>query len=206
MTCKKPTDNEIANEYKMFTPEECLQKIVDQHKEINRLQVRVEKCEKVATLNGTKFDGMFASVTHLEAIPEFDMQSDSSTDKTIATLQAENDLLQETNKQLKSSIDFVKVNDIATLQAENERLKNILICFMEALGKVRNVDDIDSISLIPLMSELNKGIRAEIKAEAYKELLNFLEARLVCKSKISSIGYESAIIDIKNHLKELEGD
>ena len=42
---------------------------------------------------------------------------------------------------------------------------------MDALGKVRKVDDIDEISLIPLMSELNKQYRAELKAEAYKECL-----------------------------------
>ena len=39
--------------------------------------------------------------------------------------------------------------------------------------------------------------------DTLKELLNFLEARLVCKSKITSIGYESAIIDVKNFIKEL---
>ena len=65
-------------------------------------------------------------------------------------------------------------------QAEIERLKNILICFMGALGKVRNIDDIESISQIPLMTELNKGIRAEIKAEAYKECIkkvkNYIKA------------------------------
>lgn len=39
--------------------------------------------------------------------------------------------------------------------------------------------------------------------DTLKELLNFLESRLVCKSKISNIGYESAIIDVKNFIKEL---
>ena len=64
---------------------------------------------------------------------------------------------------------------INRLQAENERLQNILICFMDALGKVRKVDDIDEISLIPLMSELNKQYRAELKAEAYKEFAERLK-------------------------------
>ena len=41
----------------------------------------------------------------------------------INRLQAENNLLRETNKQLNNSIDFVKVKDIAELKAENERLK-----------------------------------------------------------------------------------
>lgn len=67
---------------------------------------------------------------------------------------------------------FNSVLDLITRQqAEIERLQNILICFMDALGKVRKVDDIDGISLIPLMSELNKQYRAELKAEAYKECL-----------------------------------
>ena len=44
------------------------------------------------------------------------------------------------------------------------------------------------------------------KSEAIKELLNVLELRVVCKQKTTAMGYESAIIDIKNLLKEMVGD
>lgn len=74
------------------------------------------------------------------------------------------------NQSLRSAANSLKMH-YEESQAEIERLQNILICFMDALGKVRKVDDIDEISLIPLMSELNKQYRAELKAEAYKECL-----------------------------------
>ena len=89
-------------------------------------------------------------------------------------------------------------------KAEVERLKDILICFMGALSKVRNIDDIESISVIPLMTELNKGIRAEIKAEAYKEFANELKCRT------HEISYNTMQVvnkdDIDNLLKELVGE
>ena len=47
---------------------------------------------------------------------------------------------------------------------------------------------------------------ARDKAEAYKELLNLLEGRLVGKTKITAFGYEIAIIEIKNLLKEMVGE
>ena len=89
------------------------------------------------------------------------------------------------------------------LKAEVERLKDILICFMGALSKVRNIDDIESISVIPLMTELNKGIRAEIKAEAYKECLEKVEQRDVSESDFY-IMVKKAEFD--NLLNELVGD
>lgn len=89
------------------------------------------------------------------------------------------------------------------LKAENERLKNILICFMGALGKVRNIDDIESISQIPIMTELNKGIRAEIKAEAYKECLEKIEQRDVSESDFYIMVKKT---EFDNLLKEKVGD
>ena len=86
----------------------------------------------------------------------------------ITRLQAEN----EKNENIIRLAD----KTIETANAEIERLQNILICFMDALGKVRKVDDIDEISLIPLMSELNKQYRSELKAEAYKEFAERLKA------------------------------
>ena len=92
--------------------------------------------------------------------------------------------LQEENERLQKS--YLRNQEIFAeqslenerLKAEIERLQNILICFMDALGKVRKVDDIDEISLIPLMSELNKQYRAELKAEAYKEFAERLHEEL----------------------------
>ena len=90
-------------------------------------------------------------------------------------------------------------------QAENERLKNILICFMGALGKVRNIDDIESISVIPLMTELNKGIRAEIKTDAYKECIEKVRKLAVGMQPCSD---ELRVFDndLDNLLKELMGE
>ena len=88
----------------------------------------------------------------------------------ITQQQAENENLKVENQSLRSAANSLKMH-YEEAQAEIERLQNILICFMDALGKVRKVDDIDEISLIPLMSELNKQYRAELKAEAYKECL-----------------------------------
>ena len=94
---------------------------------------------------------------------------------------------------------------INRLQEENERLKNILICFMGALGKVRNIDDIESISQIPIMTELNKGIRAEIKAEAYKECIEKVKEEI---NKHSYGVLHKTVINYKldNLLKEMVGD
>ena len=88
-------------------------------------------------------------------------------------------------------------------QAEIERLKNILICFMGALGKVRNIDDIESISQIPLMTELNKGIRAEIKAEAYKECIDKIQNQIKNNNAISAEWLRKYL---DNLLKELSGE
>lgn len=95
-------------------------------------------------------------------------------------------------------------------KAEIERLQNILLCFMGALGKVRNVDDIDSISMIPIMTELNKGIRAEIKAEAVKEFAERLNKPILSQLGISTLekneAYYFCLDLINNLLKEMEGE
>ncbi|MBO5019834.1 MAG: hypothetical protein J6D52_04135 [Clostridia bacterium] len=53
---------------------------------------------------------------------------------------------------------------INSLKEENERVKNMLLRFVDAIGKLKNIDDIVNVSLIPLMTEENQKIRAEIKA------------------------------------------
>lgn len=100
---------------------------------------------------------------------------------------------------------------VNSLKEENERVKNNLICFMDALGKVRNIDDIESISLIPLMTELNKGIRAEIKAEAYKECIEKVKEKSTkineCHNHVVvRTDYQISGEALDNLLKELVGD
>ena len=87
------------------------------------------------------------------------------------------DLINHLQAENEKNENIIRLADktIETANAEIERLQNILMCFMDALGKVRKVDDIDEISLIPLMSELNKQYRAELKAEAYKEFADRLK-------------------------------
>ena len=79
--------------------------------------------------------------------------------------------------------------EINRLQAENERLKELLDSSQERYFGISN-----------LAHEYRNKVKTA-KAEAYKEVLNFLESRFVCKGKLTAIGYESAIIDIKNFLK-----
>lgn len=83
---------------------------------------------------------------------------------------------------------------IATLQAENERLKAEL-----EKSKVAN-------SLFSMYVQTRDEVITEAKAEAYKEIIGFLENRLAYKRLITQPGYECAIIEIKNRLKELLGE
>lgn len=96
---------------------------------------------------------------------------------------------------------------ITRQQSEIERLQNILMCFIGALGKVRKIDDIDEISLIPLMSELNKQYRAELKAEAYKEFAERLKrnTRKMSSSDFGGEFWDKAVLvsDIDNLVKEM---
>ena len=100
----------------------------------------------------------------------------------INRLQAKNSNLTSDLTSLQNDLTSLQ-NDLTSLKAENERLKKSNEMFTD-IGKMYS----------------------EIKAEAYKDILNFLECRFVCKGKLTAFGYESAIIDIKNHLKELVGE
>lgn len=64
---------------------------------------------------------------------------------------------------------------VNSLKEENERVKTLLMRFVDAVGKLTNIDDVVNMSLIPLMTEQNKKFRAEIKAEAYKEFVEEIE-------------------------------
>ena len=66
---------------------------------------------------------------------------------------------------------------IKSLEDENDGLRSLLIRFMDAVGKLTNIDDVVNMSLIPIMTEKTKRFKAEFKAEAYKEFANELKCR-----------------------------
>jgi hypothetical protein len=92
---------------------------------------------------------------------------------------------------------------VNSLKEENDRVKNMLLRFVDAIGKLKNIDDVVNISLMPLMTEENQKIRAEIKAEAYKEFAERLEAKADDK-----LPYDNSVdvVDIDNLLKEMVGE
>ena len=95
---------------------------------------------------------------------------------------------------------------INSLKEENERVKNLLLRFVDALGKLKNLDDVVNMSLIPIMTEENKKIREEIKAEAYKEFAERVKEKLVYESffETNVVFLDASKID--NLLKEMEGE
>lgn len=75
-------------------------------------------------------------------------------------------MAKECDKDIDSSYKYA-LDLINRLQAENERLKNsniALVNYLDVLG----IDKTDT-SFVQNATELNAQIRAEIKAEAYKE-------------------------------------
>lgn len=94
----------------------------------------------------------------------------SATDKVITEAKAE--ARKEMQGMTKKELKYVN-----SLKEENERIKNMLIRFVDALGKLHTLDDAVNISLIPLMTEENKRIREEIKAEARKEFAERLKEK-----------------------------
>ena len=84
----------------------------------------------------------------------------------------------------------------------------MLLRFVDVIGKLKNIDDIVNISLIPLMTEENQKIRAEIKSEAYKEFAERLKEFMHNKFKdLDEYEFEYVTArDIDNLLKELIGE
>ena len=97
---------------------------------------------------------------------------------------------------------------INSLREENERVKNLLLRFVDALGKLKNLDDVVNMSLIPLMTEENQKFRAEIKAEAYKEFAELIkkdfENPYIQKSGLDFVDFLRGVVD--NRLKRMVGD
>ena len=75
---------------------------------------------------------------------------------------------------------------VENLQAENERLNK----------------EVDRLSQCVLYHD---GQIVDAKTETYNEIIVFLENRLAHKMLVTQTGYECAIIEIKNRLKELVG-
>ena len=198
MTDKKLTDSEIikALEYWKKFDNEIDQMLSGRFKD-NKILIEQKEIVKI-TLN------LFDLINRQKAIIEKSEKVEHFADKTIETANAEIENLKVENQSLRSAANSLKMH-YEEAQAENERLKNILICFMGALGKVRNIDDIESISQIPIMTELNKGIRAEIKAEAYKECIEKVRKLAVGMHPCSD---ELRVFDndLDNLLKELMGE
>ncbi len=97
----------------------------------------------------------------------------------------------------KLELEKLTIDLINRLQAENEELQlKIASCNTENM-RLKEIND--------SFTAIGK-LYSEIKAEAYKELINILESRLIYKLNITAIGYEVAIIELKNLLKELVGE
>ena len=94
---------------------------------------------------------------------------------------------------------------IKSLKDENDRLRSLLIRFMDAVGKLTNIDDVVNMSLIPIMTEKTKRFKAEFKAEAYKEYHKKFEKNI--KDVKVTLGQTWEIQNaLKKTLNELVGD
>lgn len=102
--------------------------------------------------------------------------------KVCPTKDLSTDYLECRNKLRENALDYIN-----RLEAENETLRTCV----ENNFVIRK-DGKSPLSLL--------------KIKAYKELLNCLESRLVSKTKMTAFGYEIAIIEIKNLLKEMVGE
>ncbi|MEE1139567.1 MAG: hypothetical protein U0M02_13910 [Acutalibacteraceae bacterium] len=72
---------------------------------------------------------------------------------------------------------------IKSLKDENDGLRSLLIRFMDAVGKLTNIDDVVNMSLIPIMTEKTKRFKAEFKAEAYKGFAERSEKEIFIKQE-----------------------
>jgi hypothetical protein len=95
---------------------------------------------------------------------------------------------------------------VNSLKEDNERLKNLLLQFVEAIGKVTNLDDVANISGIPLMTEENQKIRANIKAEAIKEFAERLKGKTYPFPCAIGVEHAVTIRAIDDLAKEMVGD
>ena len=91
---------------------------------------------------------------------------------------------------------------VNSLKEENDRVKTTVMRFVDAVGKLKNIDDVFNMAPIPIMTEQNKKFREEIKAEAYKEFASEFEKRCIAG------GIYPAFIrrQLENVKKELVGE
>jgi hypothetical protein len=96
---------------------------------------------------------------------------------------------------------------VDSLKEENERVKNMLLRFADAIGKLKNIDDVVNMALIPLMTEENQKIRAEIKAEAYKEFAELLKEHKCSYDLDNYHSFDAVEVDVIDELlKEKVGE
>ncbi len=95
-------------------------------------------------------------------------------------------------------------------KAEVERLKSILLCFMDEVDKWENKHclDISELPLIPIKGETEK-IKKQIKAEAIKEFAERLKEELNNVARVNVDDFDYFVISlgfIDNLVKEMVGD
>lgn len=89
----------------------------------------------------------------------------------INRLESENNLLQKTNKQLKNSVDFVKINDITELKAKIERLQTEIKLLTEngVTAKYPHCTLCDTGMFLSKEIDGYEKLNAYIRNQAYKE-------------------------------------
>lgn len=110
----KLTDKEIVNEYKMFTPAECLQKIVDQNKEINRLQAENKEWKTLVEVGELQYRKQKAEIEDLEKKLKKQIQS-----KRLVRKQAKSEAYKECIEKVKEIVvDSVYLDELDDLLKE----------------------------------------------------------------------------------------
>ena len=80
--------------------------------------------------------------------------------------------------------------------------------FVDATGKLTNIDDVVNMALIPLMAEENKKFREEIEVKNYTDFAELLKSKLnhpyIQKQGIDFVNFLKAMVD--DTKKEMVGE
>jgi hypothetical protein len=116
--------------------------------------------------------------------------------------------LQEKNSNLTSDLTYLQ-NDLISAKAEIERLHSILLSFTDEVHTWSNKKGYDTteLSLISILGE-SKNIKANIKAEAYKEFAERVKCLMRDRYLQSDMRYSQFATpeNIDNLLKEMVGE